>query len=80
MTNQPRRSSVPPITNGLSPYEAGRMVNLSPAVIYHLAVLGIIPCQQSGSERVTIQEPDLMNWARVWGERLAPFRGAANAA
>ena len=54
----------------LNLYEGAALVDLPPATFYTLGSQGIIPCQRKGGE-LTVSRDSLLNWARLWGERLS---------
>ncbi len=54
----------------LNLYEGAALVDLPPATFYTLGSHGIIPCQRMGGE-LTVNRDSLLNWARLWGERLS---------
>ena len=54
----------------LNLYEGAALVGLPPATFYTMGSHGIIPCQRKGGE-LTVSRDSLLNWARLWGERLS---------
>ncbi len=54
----------------LNLYEGAALVDLPPATFYTMGSHGIIPCQRKGSE-LAVSRDSLLNWARLWGERLS---------